>query len=380
MADRLPSELMTEILTRLPVKTLVQIRCVCKAWCSLISSPNFISSKVNQTIHFNKINNSDTLLISHYINKRRKGGGRFSANFYDERLGGRLIQLESPIPNSASHFHIFDSCNGLVCLTDNAFDKANNLILWNPSIRKSVRLPIPSIGIDSHTNTVVRAAGSDGPYGVVIGYGFDFKTNDYKVVRITCINNFPFPEVELYSLNRGHWRRICVAGPIHHFCFAPRPSQAFVNGIVHWVGCNMVAASDISILTFDMSSEVFSQMKLPTSPENGWVVSHLAVSVLRESLCVGHFDSLVRKVSIWVMKEYGVVESWTKLFTFDLGRDFGGILGFRRNGDLLFFKRYDHLFSMDLESQQVKDLRIRLSRDDLKSLYVVTYMESLVLL
>ncbi|XP_059641587.1 uncharacterized protein LOC132283619 [Cornus florida] len=194
---------------------------------------------------------------------------------------------------------------------------------------------------------------------------------------VSCIDNFPDPEVELYFLNRGCWRRICGVGP-HHHIRCTLLSQAFVNGAVHWFGCDKVAASDISILTFDMSSEVFCEMKLPTGLENEWVVAHLAVSVLRESLCPCHFDSLVSKVSIWVMKEYGVVQSRTKLFTFDLGSDFGGILGFRRNGDLLFLRK-NRMFSINLESQQVKDLRIRKS-GKLKSLYVDTYMESLVFL
>ncbi|XP_059639620.1 F-box/kelch-repeat protein At3g23880-like [Cornus florida] len=406
MADLLPEELITEILTRLPVKILVQMRCVCKSWCSLITSCYFINSKLNQTIHFNKFNNARTLVIAHYINGEEKGEGRVSINLYDERVGTCPIEIDSPIPNCGSDFRIYGSCNGLVCLTDNAFDHVNSLILWNPSIRKSVRLPKPSIGIDSHTDTYSKVASADSsaPNQVVIGYGFDSKSNDYKVVRIARLHNFPDPEVGLYSLNKGCWRRICVVGPHHRIGCNPLASQAFVNGVVHWVGRNVDSASDISILSFDMSSEVFCEMKLPGSPaDDGWLVTNIVVSVLGESLCVVHFDSLVSEVKIWVMKEYGVVESWNKLISFEVDSFFGMTLAFRWYGDLLFFRindymfsinldsqdprndgllffnRNHHLFSFNKESEQAKDLGIRLS-GDMNSFYIVNYMESLVLL
>src|SRR4051812_15081950 len=37
----LPFEIVVEILSRLPVKFLLQLQCVCKSWKSLISNPKF---------------------------------------------------------------------------------------------------------------------------------------------------------------------------------------------------------------------------------------------------------------------------------------------------------------------------------------------------
>jgi len=46
-------ELVTEVLVRLPVKSLVRFRCVCKAWCSRITSPDFAS------LHLDRYQNHD---------------------------------------------------------------------------------------------------------------------------------------------------------------------------------------------------------------------------------------------------------------------------------------------------------------------------------
>src|SRR3954466_4024546 len=40
----LPLELIIEILLKLPVKTLLRFRCVCKSWLSLISNNSFATS------------------------------------------------------------------------------------------------------------------------------------------------------------------------------------------------------------------------------------------------------------------------------------------------------------------------------------------------
>ena len=70
--------------------------------------------------------------------------------------------------------------------------------------------------------------------------------------------------------------------------------------------------------------------------------------------------------SIWVMKEYGIVKSWTELFTVDLSGYISRVFGFRENGHVLFMEQWrgndigdaTELSSYDPESQQVKNLGI----------------------
>ncbi|GAB2280072.1 hypothetical protein Dimus_014710 [Dionaea muscipula] len=42
----LPEDVLVEILSRLPVKTLILLTCVCKQWLSLIRSPQFATKQL----------------------------------------------------------------------------------------------------------------------------------------------------------------------------------------------------------------------------------------------------------------------------------------------------------------------------------------------
>jgi len=79
-------------------------------------------------------------------------------------------------------------------LADDLFRELRCLILWNPSIKKFIALPMPSIKPQS-------------PHMFVFGFGVDLsKTDDYKLVRLVyrkndvIVDNDP-PEIEIYSIN-----------------------------------------------------------------------------------------------------------------------------------------------------------------------------------
>ncbi|XP_059653428.1 F-box/kelch-repeat protein At3g06240-like [Cornus florida] len=265
-----------------------------------------------------------------------------------------------------------------------------SLYLWNPSIRKFVVLPRPRITCSSH--------GFD--YYRVLGFGFDSTTNDYKVVRIVYISGGT--EVDIYSLKEGDWRRISVSGPV------PRidcdPSHAYVNGTIHWVtrgrNCHNF------IVLFNLGTKVFSQMELPTSLQRSIAQigqpRSLSLAVFQDSLCVFQSDSYNRKASIWMMKEYCVVESWTNLFNLDYSREFPlreefgvvdpwanlftyfssrsalsvRVIGLKRNGEVLLVKD-EKMISVDIKAQTFRYLGIS-GREAAFS--VNTYTESLVLI
>jgi hypothetical protein len=86
---------------------------------------------------------------------------------------------------------------------------------------------------------------------------------------------------------------------------------AFVENSLHWVVENSKAPL---IVAFNLAQEVFKEVPLPVADKR----YHIDVSLLGGCLCITVNDeNLIQtdKVDVWVMKEYGVRDSWCKLFS-----------------------------------------------------------------
>jgi len=217
---------------------------------------------------------------------------------------------------------------------------------------------------------------------MLLGFGFDAKTNDYKVVRIVRLLDLDLeecpPEIDVYSLSTGAWRNISHLGL--PYVIMGRATQAYLNGAAHWIGADMEKRC-MMLVSFHIGDELFHSMSLPAGIP--FWPRHLEPAVIQGSL------SLVeKKVSgyekswcIWVMKEYGVASSWTKLFDVGNGERVDRLIGFRKEGELLFDAQGE-LISYNPRLVQQKGIGIRSYDKDWNQgpLHTDTYMESLVLL
>ncbi|KAE9459841.1 hypothetical protein C3L33_08255, partial [Rhododendron williamsianum] len=225
-----------------------------------------------------------------------------------------------------------------------------------------------------------------GPYMFSLGFGFDPKTNDHKVVRIVYLEGsgrvkgwvVP-PKVEVYALSTGVWKTI-KGSKIGYHMVEVFWSSAFANGGVHWTAysggkstgyCNV-------ILVFDMGSEVFREVKLPEKLVGASPLD-LAVTGYKDTISIFQYDKrgpyCCKGFTVWVMKEYGVEESWSKLFTGSLNGGVSTVLGFRKSGEVVVEKWDGTLVSC--QPGKIKKMRIRGGKE---SFYLGTYAESLILL
>lgn len=300
---------------------------------------------------------------------------------YDNNACNQYCEVEFPIGLKEEMinpcFRVVGTCNGLVCLADDLGRYAYNFVVWNPSIRKYVTLPKPFVRFATH-----------GGYDAFIGLGYDAIGNDYKVVRLATLldQHDMFDEcptlAQVYSLAKGSWGQLRSDFP--PCAMIGSSVQAFVNGALHWLALHTVDAGfNYFVLTFDVGSESFREIMLPKCFRlEGPLELRLSVSGDGKSLalfvrCKSETDCFL---DIWVMGDYCVEKSWTKLMILSPQgpqKSLPEALCFRRIGEVvLVLEDSRELVSLELVSKQFKKLGI--SGGQFCS--VDSYEESLVLL
>ncbi|PRQ27575.1 putative F-box associated interaction domain-containing protein [Rosa chinensis] len=201
-------------------------------------------------------------------------------------------------------FTVVNSCNGLVCLS--GYKEESSLIVCNPLLHEYIKFPLPS----------------NKKWGDFAALGFSSVTNEYKLLRIfspdwrNYTNN---RQAEVYTISSGVWRSIGNA-PTDK---AILPFNSFLHGAIHFAPIDSRGSSLIH--SFDFEREKFQALPPPSSDQalpppssdqlklklrsNRGGIS-LGVWESRLSYCV--FDVHATKFDLWIMKEYGVQESWIK--------------------------------------------------------------------
>jgi F-box interacting protein len=293
---------------------------------------------------------------------------------------------------SSTHYNkCIGSDNGLICFSEGN----DSIFLWNPSIRKIVNLPEPFI--TGMTHFVYDET-----------FGFDPRTNDYKVVRISTLKPRSLEQgetvsrrfleeeeeeeedellrelVEVYSLNTGSWKIFSAPLPPSVVLKNWYKPKACLNGSVHF------AARDVnfgaSVCAFDLRDEVFRQIFPKNMVRLSYVVD-IQTCIVSGSLALlsyndrrNNYMSWERCCSIWVMKEYGVIDSWVKQFTIEIAEPNWHVLGFTKNSQIILEtgrRGSRELSSYDPETQQATKFGINGKEH---KLCVGTYRENLVLL
>ncbi|XP_057955425.1 F-box/kelch-repeat protein At3g06240-like [Malania oleifera] len=349
----LPEDVLTFILLRLPLKSAVRFKCVCKSWLALISRPDFIIKCLNRS------NSAANLLVRRVVDRNTEAL-EFSVFSSDQSLDENARPITTLRPDflalDDSWPILIGPCNGVLLVHINGVEEHHyGVVLWNPSTEECLELP-PS--------PVPRYPYSG--FADAYGFGFDPKTGDYKIVRfLNCSSDDPLTScfqqvVELYTRSSGSWREIRqeeIEGfNLLEIDVDPSTVGAYKNAALHWLvsfGCG----GRTMILSFEVSDEVFDLMPLP--PHLGY--PYLRLFLLDDMIGLVHYpwDESVTttSLSIWVMNEYGVGESWVKILT--VGPVFGlySPEGLWNNGEFLLQRRDGEVVSYDPTTQKVFTLQ-----------------------
>ncbi|GLT73196.1 hypothetical protein SLA2020_450700 [Shorea laevis] len=311
--SKLSSELIADILSRLPVKSLVRFQCVSKSWNAIINCPYFIREHLERSIQ----KNTERAII---VKERRFLGTQeyYSVRFNEDGQFDRPVKIPQPLRDLT---HIVGYCNGLVCIQKGgglAFipNGKEEIVIWNPWIRKYKKLPIEPI---------------QSPYGFSeyrmpqLALGHDPVNDDYKVLRVVQFHKgYSYPsafEVKAYSLRAHSWRRVEDEWPYKESLISTNSGAASFNGALHWLVIPVTDEEPLSqtLVAFNLATEKFRVYTLPVQTRTCLVLEVLAGRIV---LCVCQNLSKSEPFSFdwgfndfWVMKEYGVESSWTRLYT-----------------------------------------------------------------
>ncbi|KAK8569890.1 hypothetical protein V6N13_002602 [Hibiscus sabdariffa] len=216
----------------------------------------------------------------------------------------KVKRLYVPFQATMPEFDVVGSCNGLLCLSDSLYNDA--LFVHNPFTMDYIELPESRQYPDQE---------------LVFGFGFHPKTKEYKVVKIVYYRNtsnysysrarrtvYPQSDVQIFTLGTSSWRSL---GKVS-YQFVRRPSEALVNGRLHWVSRPRRYHPTRRIISFDLADEQFREVPKPDC--GGLTRCNFHLSVLQGCLAVAVYGNY-GKLEIWVMKCYNEKESWVKEFT-----------------------------------------------------------------
>ncbi|KAI8556201.1 hypothetical protein RHMOL_Rhmol05G0233800 [Rhododendron molle] len=284
----LPCEIIVEILSRLPVKSLLRLRCVFKSWRSLISNRKFAKTHVSLASMNTDYSNHRLILSSLNPPSDVKSCSLYS--ILNEKSDS-AVQLDCPLKAPDLQVKIWGCCDGLVCI-----GTEREVLIWNPSTGKYKGLP--------NVEMWYCCYGKFAEYA----FGYDECIDDYKVVGFFFDNHTSGsnPIVTVCTLRSDSWRRI---GDF------PRgvpedPSWAFVNRALHWVHSSSIGKSNDIIVSPDLGKETYGEVSEPEYRDGYFYEISLRVLNGCLSILCNYYDVCF---DVWVTKEYGIRDSWTML-------------------------------------------------------------------
>ncbi|PQM39181.1 F-box/kelch-repeat protein [Prunus yedoensis var. nudiflora] len=380
---QLPSTMIEEILTRLPVKSLCRFKCVSKSWSSLISdNPSFVASHLYKAIGEDK----DDLLFQ----RRRRviftdaaGNGLHSMHL---DYGDEFLNHNKEEDSSSDHDNRNRNCFDFD--DDEEEVGGSNLLVTTATELHYIWLTQQQGNPRNYQKYQQEYLIDDLYYFCdVYGFGFDSSTHQHKVVNGIVYRTNVRDDDEggvqfnVYTLETNSWRQIHEYVFPYHI-FPCRNKGTLLNGNLHWLGTR-VGEDDhhhssllIVSLVLTQAQEEVREIPLPREI-NSSQTRRSKLGVFREWLCVtfeGEYGKAAPTYNeFWVMKEYGVGESWTKMTVSIPYWNLSHSGFWTKSHDLMVFE--EELIMYNFNNHSFRNLRVR---EIGKVGSVETYSESIV--
>ncbi|XP_037419376.1 putative F-box protein At2g02030 [Triticum dicoccoides] len=300
----LPQEL---ILVRLPAKSLLRLRCVCKAWRDTISGADPSFSQEHLYRLHQQVRKPCSLLIAPRIRSERIKGKIATPGLYlweESRQGVATLlhDTSSFTDEEAKTRHGFGHCDGLVLLP-----AEDTVCVLNPATSRIIELPWSPNNVAPRRHLVAQGHQA-------FGFGRDHRSNAYKVARFFYHETRAMGShgMEVFTIGKDqYWRETAAQPP---YPFLAGWIATFLKGSLIWTvdqyslmyECNPSLlphhASMTCFVRFSLEDESFSIMTGPPWFEAGdYLESRLAK--LNGELAIHHLGPNYESVEIWMCND-----------------------------------------------------------------------------
>nr|TKW40356.1 hypothetical protein SEVIR_1G240100v2 [Setaria viridis] len=263
----LPDEIMTEVLLRLPVKSILRFRAVCRAWAATLCSDEFC------TLHMARETQTES------------GAPAASARYPKLLLiapataacdATVVYSCSPPCPGGAKLMLTLDDLRG--DFVGGVAAQCRGLILLHDAVAPAYYV------VNAATRAVTRLPPCQKELYSSAGLGFDARAKEYKVMRLLRKPKDPDVSCEVYTLGGKYgdtWRPAAGRIPSSFSTTAYRAilcaftwnlPPVLANGSLHWlIGGGSCSVIDLaaSIITYSVTEETFGWVQSPPCGTSG---------------------------------------------------------------------------------------------------------------
>ncbi|URD94310.1 F-box associated domain [Musa troglodytarum] len=282
----LPSDLFMEILSWIPARVLLKLRCVCKCWYSITTDPVFVRLHLQKQQVLPEVASVLT----------------FHRHFIDDRsLLSRLDVVDVPwIENHIAIWHnrpmlvVSPPCHGLFCLYHSSMELG--VCLYNPTTRKSFSLPqnFTSININ--------------PSDFCVGY--HPISRQYKVIHTFCTRSTSLA-METVTVGGSTWRKVEVSSA-HTMFTSIKMGKPSATGTMYWLAQKNILEE--IILSLDLDTERLIEVPFPDIKHRHERGNNSLIEMEGTIHLAIHRFAKIDWMDIWKLRESGAHRVWIHRF------------------------------------------------------------------
>jgi len=336
VVPELCEELLTEILSRLPVKPLMRFKCVSKIWFSTIKS-RYLTNRF-----FKSCSSRRSLFAYLVVRAKQSNYALLTTSLSHDDHSVSVIDQDLTMPIMGGYF--LNACRGLVCFTI-----GSRVQICNLNTRQLVDLPI----------ILTPKGGED--YKIWYYLGHDPVHDEYKVLSFIWRHNKEWKVRSEHHVlvlgGRTSWKK--TQCHIHHL---PYSQGITINGVLYygaWTDDKCV------LMSFDLTSEEFNLIELPYKVDKLQRSPWPSLMNYKGKIAVFNYVTVFSdcSVGVWVIEDVNKSQ-WSDKKTFVLPTDFPHDYGFMmggtgRSGKVwlrmanLSWNQPLHFYSYDLEGNEI---------------------------